>query len=277
VSPGPPKFSVVVPSFNQGKYIEETIRSVLDQDYPEKELIVIDGGSTDNTLDVIRKYEGRIACWVSEKDRGQAHAVNKGFAAATGDIFGWQNSDDVYLPGAFRRAAEEWSNHPEAEIVYGHLKFLEESGKGIDEMRLVPAHPFNMKYDGSLIKNQSAFWRRGVVERLGGMDETLSFCMDYEFFLRVVCSGARVRLVPRSFGAFRRHAGSKTGTIPAVWRKELSAVQARYGATTSVPARVFAKMACLVYRGGCYARQGDWGYLAVRAVRRMTGRAGGPL
>ncbi len=273
----PLKFSIVVPSFNQGRFIEETILSVLEQDYPEKELIVIDGGSTDNTLDVIRKYEGRITYWVSERDRGQAHAVNKGLAVATGDIFGWQNSDDIYLPGAFQSAAETWVGSPEVDLVYGSMKFIDPEGVEIDEMRLIPANRFNMLYDGSLIKNQSAFWRRNLVNRLGGIDETLSFCMDYEFFLRAVRSGARIRLIPRPLGAFRRHSGSKTGTIPSVWREELLSVQARHGANASVMTRTAAKMLCLAYRGACYARQGDWGYLASRIVRRATGRAGGPL
>jgi len=277
VTSGLPKFSIVVPSFNQGKYIEETIRSVLDQDYPSKELIVIDGGSTDGTRDVIRKYEDRIAYWVSEKDRGQAHAVNKGFAAATGDIFGWQNSDDVYLPGAFRRAAEEWERHPENDVVYGHLKFIDASGTEVDEMRLVPAHRFNMLYDGSLVKNQSAFWKKGVVERYGGVDETLSFCMDYEFFLRTVAMGARTRLIPRFLGAFRRHGESKTKTIVPVWQAELSAVQDRYGAVSSPLLRGIEKILCLAYRGMCYAYQGDWEYLAKRAVRRVQRRIGDPF
>src|ERR1043165_3339789 len=113
------KISIVTPSFNQGRFLEETILSVLDQNYPNLEYIVIDGGSTDETLDVIRKYEDRITYWVSEKDRGQVHAINKGIEKTTGDIFGFLNSDDVYLPGTFKTVAEYFEGHPNSEWICG--------------------------------------------------------------------------------------------------------------------------------------------------------------
>src|SRR5229473_6606028 len=115
----PPKISIVTPSFNQGRFLEETILSVLNQDYPNLEYIIIDGGSTDETIEVIRRYEDRITFWVSEKDRGQVHAINKGIEKTTGDIFGFINSDDVYLPGAFNTVVEHFQNQPATEWVCG--------------------------------------------------------------------------------------------------------------------------------------------------------------
>lgn len=265
----PLKFSIVVPSFNQGKFIEETIRSVLDQDYPEKELIVIDGGSTDNTLDVIRKYEGRIAHWVSERDRGQAHAVNKGFAVATGDIFGWQNSDDIYLPGAFRKVAEALGRHPGGEILYGHIRYMDEGGRMMDENRAVPVRLFNLLYDGSLVRNQAAFFCRTVWERTGGLDEDFQFCMDREFFLRAAHRSAAFRLVREFLGAFRVHPDAKTFALRETRETEDERLVARY---LGRPGRLrlgLGKSVSVGFRMLAYFWQGDIGYAADRVLRNL--------
>jgi len=124
-----PLVSIVTPSFNQVKYLEETIRSVLEQDYPKIEYIVIDGGSTDGSVEVIRKYADRLAYWVSEADRGQTDAINKGFATAHGSILAWLNSDDTYKPGAVSEAVAYLQNHPNIGMVYGDLDFIDEQSK----------------------------------------------------------------------------------------------------------------------------------------------------
>jgi len=123
-----PRLSVVTPSYNQGRFIEETIRSVLLQDYPNLEFIIIDGGSTDNTIEVIKKYETWLAYWVSESDRGQSHAINKGIIKATGEILFWLNSDDVVLPGAFKKIAGVFSDNPEIKMVIGQAKVIDAQG-----------------------------------------------------------------------------------------------------------------------------------------------------
>jgi len=269
VTSGLPKFSIVVPSFNQGKYIEETIRSVLDQDYPSKELIVIDGGSTDGTCDVIRKYEDRIAYWVSEKDRGQAHAVNKGFAAATGDVFGWQNSDDIYLPGAFRNVEAAAAFHPRKEIFHGHIKYLDEEGTERDENRAVPVRLFNLLYDGSLVRNQATFFRRDVWERMGGLEEEFRFCMDREFFLRAAHRGAGFLLVPRFLGAFRVHGNAKTHGMQEVRREEDERLMDRYASGPGPLRRSLGKSASLGFRALAYLFQGDVRYAADRVLRNL--------
>lgn len=266
---GIPKFSIVVPSFNQGKYIEETIRSVLDQDYPSKELIVIDGGSTDGTCDVIRKYEDRIAYWVTEKDRGQAHAVNKGFAAATGDVFGWQNSDDVYLPGAFRKVASEIAARPDGDIYYGHIRFLDRDGVIVDENRAVPVRMFNLLYDGSLVRNQAAFFRRRVWERIGGLEEEFRFCMDREFFLRAAHLDMVFRLVREFLGAFRVHGESKTSTLQAARRREDDRLLETYLGRVGSLRRGGGKTLSLVFRLLAYVWQGDFAYAGDRLLRNL--------
>ncbi|MGE5700155.1 MAG: glycosyltransferase family 2 protein [Deltaproteobacteria bacterium] len=262
-----PKFSIVVPSFNQGRFIGETIRSVLDQDYPEKELIVVDGGSTDETLDVIRKYEDRIAYWVSEKDRGQAHAVNKGFAAATGDVFGWQNSDDVYLPGAFRKAAEELAIHPEGDIFHGHIRYMDESGRMMDENRAVPVRLFNLLYDGSLVRNQAAFFRRNVWERTGGLDEGFRFCMDREFFLRAAHLGVAFRLVREFLGVFRVHPDAKTSTLRDSRKTEDERLVETYLGNPGRLRLGLGKAVSVGFRLLAYLWQGDVGYATDRVLR----------
>ena len=265
----PHRFSIVVPSYNQGRFLEATIRSILDQEVPETELIVIDGGSTDGTLDVIRRYGDRIAYWVSEKDRGQAHAVNKGFAVATGEIFGWQNSDDLYLPGAFKRVSAAVASHPRKEIFHGHIKYLDEEGRERDENRAVPAGPFNLLYDGSLVRNQAAFFRRELWERMGGLEEAFRFCMDREFFLRAAHRGAGFLLVPAFLGAFRVHGEAKTQRMQEVRRAEDERLMERYAPGAGPVRRGLGKAASLAFRSISYVRQGDVRYAADRALRNL--------
>lgn len=268
-----PRFSIVVPSYNQGRFLEATIRSVLEQDCPGTELIVIDGGSTDDTLDVIRRYEDRIAYWVSEKDRGQAHAINKGFSVATGEMFGWQNSDDLYLPGAFRKVAEAVSAHPRMEIFHGHIKYLDGEGRERDENRAVPVRLFNLLYDGSLVRNQAAFFRRGVWERSGGLDEAFRFCMDREFFLRAARRGASFRLVPEFLGAFRVHEEAKTSRLQSVRNEEDERLLERYAAGPGRLRRGIGKSVCLGFRTLAYLWQGDVRYAADRLLRNLGVRS----
>jgi len=265
----PCRFSIVVPSYNQARFLEATIRSVLDQEIPGTELIVIDGGSTDRSLDVIRRYENRIAYWVSEKDRGQAHAVNKGFAVATGDLLGWQNSDDLYLPGAFRTVAEAAARHPRGEIFHGHIRYIDEEGVERDENRAVPVRLFNLLYDGSLVRNQATFFRREVWERIGGLDEEYRFCMDREFFLRAARRGISFRLVPGFLGAFRVHGEAKTRTLQEIRRAEDERLLERYASGPGPVRRRLGKAASLGYRALAYLLQGDVRYAADRLLRNL--------
>eukprot|EP00903_Cladosiphon_okamuranus_P003767 g3765.t1 len=198
-----------------GRFLEETLLSVLDQDYPNIEFIVIDGGSTDESVEIIKKYSDRIAYWVSEKDRGQSHAINKGMDQATGDIIGWVNSDDVYLPGAFRKVAEAFVANPEVILVHGDRVLIDEdshvSGWAFHEC-------FNPEKTNFNICSETAFWRASATkgERI---KEQLQFAMDLEFFCRLYKLGPILK-IDEYLGCFRCYPDNKSSTIAHIGRQE---------------------------------------------------------
>jgi glycosyltransferase involved in cell wall biosynthesis len=217
-----PLVSVVTPSWNQGKFIEETIRSVLDQDYPNIEYLVIDGGSTDETLDVIKQYADRIAFWVSEPDGGQAAAINKGWSRSTGQILAFLNSDDCYKPGAIRKAVDAFRAHPDAALVYGQAQWVAADGS--------PLRTTNIHVDGQDLLDRpyqgipqpAVFLKRTVIERVGALDPSFQFALDGEFFVRAIGNYRAVTL-PDVLATMRLHPESKSvsaalGFIPEVFR-----------------------------------------------------------
>jgi glycosyltransferase involved in cell wall biosynthesis len=175
--------SVVTPSFNQGCFIEETIESVLSQDYKPVEYWVIDGGSNDETLDILNRYGNRLD-WVSEKDNGQADAINKGWKRARGDILAWLNSDDIYLPGALSTAVAFLQAHPEFGAVYGEGYHIQEDGKVIERY---PTEPFDRQrlVETCYICQPTVFVRKTVLQEIGFLDENLRYCMDYDLWFRI--------------------------------------------------------------------------------------------
>lgn len=223
-----PKISIVTPSYNQAKYIERTILSVLNQNYPKLEYIIIDGGSNDGTLEIIKKYESEIAYWVSEKDRGQTHAINKGLRLATGDLVAFQNSDDVYLPGAFTTVALAYMLKPDVDVIYGDFFHIDKHDNIIDEQLLIQARLWMQVYLGPQIHNQAAFWKRKLHVDLGFLDESYIFDMDYEFFSRLLAKRCIVQHLPTHLGAFRHHPEAKTSQLQDVSRKELIEVAEIY-------------------------------------------------
>src|SRR5262245_33287789 len=179
-----PPISVVTPSFNQGKFIEETIRSVLLQGYPELEYIIIDGGSTDGSVKIIKKYEPWLTYWVSEPDRGQSHAINKGWQRACGEILAWLNSDDTYNPDAIRCAVETLEAKPGVGMVYTDMNYIDVSSKVIYLFRSQP-YEFHRLLVDNYVTQSTAFMRRGVLDAVGLLDETLHTIMDQELWLRI--------------------------------------------------------------------------------------------
>lgn len=261
-----PKISIITPSYNQGDYLERTILSVLNQNYPNLEYIVIDGGSTDQSVSIIKKYEKFIAYWVSEKDSGQAEALNKGFARATGELVGWQNSDDVYLPDAFAKAAAVFSNRPDVDVAFSDRLDIDAYDNVIGETRFTPFSQLAYWYDGMSLSNQSAFWKRSVFKDVGLLDCQFQLAMDYEFFLRVSLRGKKFLYVKDYLGAIRRHSQTKTSNL---FSSRLGAEHAKMDAIHGRKNGfnwLFKTMA-LCYRGFFYAMQGDFDYL-VRGVRR---------
>lgn len=202
------KISIVTPSFQQGQFVEETILSVLNQNYPDLEYMIIDGGSTDETVEVIRRYEDHLAYWISEKDRGQVHAINKGIERSTGEIFGFINSDDVYLPGTFDAVAEYFETHPEAEWVCGDTIMF---GEGLeDELveTVVPksaAHCLCWAYKAS---QPGHFWKRELIA--GGFDEAWPYDFDHDLYVRLLLDGHRCEYIAQPFARYRLHEASKT-------------------------------------------------------------------
>ena len=207
-----PTISVIIPSFNQGKFFERTLVSILSQKYANLELIIIDGGSTDETLSVIEEYEKYIDYWVSEPDSGQSHALNKGLARATGDIFAWQNSDDLYLPGAFSTVAEAFQVHPDIAACYGNWISIDEHDCETDRhYALLPRLP-HAPYENMDCYNQSMFWRMEVCRACGGFDENLHCLMDVDFIIRTLQHAGPKRFYRADafLGAFRWHSDQKT-------------------------------------------------------------------
>ena len=232
---GPPLVSIVTPSFNQGRFIEETIQSVLSQDYPNLEYIVIDGGSTDETLDILRRYEGRLK-WVSEPDGGQSEAINKGFRMTRGDIVAWLNSDDTYLAGAVSKAVDYLVAHPQVAMVYGEGYLMDEAGRVTG--RFPATEPFNLwrlVYFSDYILQQTVFWRRGVFDAVGMLDESLHYGMDWDFWIRVA-KRFEVAYIPEFLGNLREYAAAKTFAGGMQRFHELAAMMRRHGTRRFPPA-----------------------------------------
>jgi glycosyltransferase involved in cell wall biosynthesis len=179
-----PLVTIVTPSYNQGRFIEETILSVLHQDYPHIEYIIMDGGSTDQTLDILLKYSNRLA-WYSEEDNGQTHAINKGLRLAKGEILAYLNSDDTYLPGAITRAVRYLTvENPDLPLVYGEGYHISAEGSIIERY---PTEPFDFRHlaETCFICQPTTFWKRDVIEKVGLLDENLHYAMDYDYWIRI--------------------------------------------------------------------------------------------
>lgn len=203
-------FSIVTPSFNQANYIERTIRSVLEQDGVQVEYIVIDGGSHDGSVDVIKKFEDKMAVWISEEDNGQTDALNKGFHRATGDIYAWINSDDTYEPGALKAAAAYFERHPEVGMIYGDAYFIDENDKRIGKFPAAQTDHARLRNGYVHIPQQSAFFRASVWEQVGPLDPDFFFAMDYDLWVRIAKVTKIVYLPGNYWANFRLHLKAKT-------------------------------------------------------------------
>jgi glycosyltransferase involved in cell wall biosynthesis len=204
-----PLVSIVTPSFNQGRYIEATIQSVLAQDYPRIEYIIVDGGSTDGTVDIIKKHAGHIASWVSEPDKGQTDAINKGFARAAGGILAWINSDDTYAPGAVAAAVGYLQEHPEVGLVYGDCNFINENGRVIGKFNAAQTDGRLLRRGYVHIPQQASFFRADLWREVGPLDPSFYFAMDYDLWTRLA-GRSQLKYVPQTWANFRLHTSGKT-------------------------------------------------------------------
>lgn len=232
-----PKVTVVTPSFNQARYVEETIRSVLLQGYPDLEYIVMDGGSRDNTVEVLRRYARFITYWTSEKDRGQSDAINKGFRLSTGEWTGWQNSDDYYEPGAIGKMVETAMANPGASVVYGSVKLCDADSR---DTGTYPTSAFDLMamMPWANMFNQSMFFHRRVFDAGHFIDENLHHYIDHDFFWRLIFEGFEFVYCPEFGAVFRIHELAKGSTQHEIAANELYALYKRVYEHPKMPAAV---------------------------------------
>lgn len=215
-----PKVSIIIPSFNQGEFLEETLLSVINQSYINTEILVIDGGSTDGSLDLIKKYENYISYWVSEPDNGQAEAINKGFKLSSGDLLCWVNSDDVLYPDFIERRVAEFAKYPYTDMIYGDVD------QGWDRNHSILRKGSQQSWREMIttctvkIPQMSAIWKKQVYETIGELDSSLNVLLDWEYFVRIA-RDFRILYIPESVAFFRQHLHSKSVKFVDQWAKEL--------------------------------------------------------
>ena len=205
-----PFVSIVSPSFNQAKFLEATIESVLGQDYPNFEYIIIDGGSTDGSVEIIQRYADQLAAWISKPDQGQTDAINKGFDLAQGEILAWINSDDTYEPGAIRAAAETLHANPDIGMVYSDANYIDETGRVIGEFNAQQTDYNRLLRGAVYIPQQAAFFRSALWKKVGPLDPAFYFAMDYDLWVRL-SKISSLRYIPgRPWANFRLHGAAKS-------------------------------------------------------------------
>jgi glycosyltransferase involved in cell wall biosynthesis len=229
-----PLLSIITPSFNQGRFLEETIRSVLLQGYPHLQYIIVDGGSTDGTVEVIERYSSWVSSWVSEPDGGQAEAINKGFRRASGDIVAWINSDDTYPRDAVVQAVTFLMENPSCDLVYGHCNMVDERGWTLWTWLSGVFGVQRQLCEGNIIPQPTVFLRRSVLERAGLLSEGLHYAFDVEFWLRVALV-AEIHNLPRILANFRFHPSSKSVSEAGEFRNETERILMEFFARPDLP------------------------------------------
>jgi glycosyltransferase involved in cell wall biosynthesis len=223
-----PLVSIVTPSYNQASYLEETIQSVLAQDYAPLEYIIVDGGSTDGSREIIQRFASRLAWWVSEPDAGQTDAINKGFALAQGEILAWLNSDDTYLPGAISGAVAYLQQRPQAGMVYGDANLVDEHGQVIGKFPAAQTDYRRLRRGYVHIPQQAAFFRASLWREVGPLDPTFYFAMDYDLWVRLARL-SELHYLPSTWANFRLHGGGKSVTADERCWPEMLRVHQRDG------------------------------------------------
>ena len=262
--------SIVTPCFNSEAFLEQTILSVARQTYGNIEYIVVDGGSADRTVDIIRQHEAVISRWTSEPDSGQGDALRKGFHMANGVVLAWVNSDDVYPPDAVATAVAAL-RRTGADLVYGNRGVIDGEGLAIGERRLSPFLPYfsrrGVLYGGFGIYQPAAFWTRDLYHRVGGIDSTYSHCMDTELVARFAMAGARFKFIRKDLVAFRLHAESKTSTLARQMREERDRIEAALPQRAALY-RSMIRLVCRAWRVLYDVRDSQGRYMLGRVLDR---------
>jgi glycosyltransferase involved in cell wall biosynthesis len=256
-----------MPSYNQAVFLERAILSILTQSYKNFELIIIDGGSTDESVNIIKKYKEHIYYWVSEKDRGQGHALNKGFLIASGDLIGWQNSDDLYLPSAFEKIVNVWRNNSDFDVFYGNIVHVDEKDKVINKCFFAP-YNFNVwKYYDINIGNQGIFFNSRIKSDLL-IDESFKYAMDANLYFYLASKGKSFHFINSFLGAFRIQRESKTSTIKDVSLIETKLIRQRYGVDFSFFNFNFKKLISFIYVVLMKMRFGGFSYTVIKRLKK---------
>ena len=202
-----PKITVITPSYNQAPYLAQTIRSVLGQGYPNLEYMIVDGGSTDGSQEIIERYAGQLAWWVSEPDEGQSHAINKGLARATGDIVAWLNSDDLYAPGAFEAVVAAFEQQPDAGLIFGDAMTFDQAGKPLNDL-VFGSYSLKDLAAFSIICQPAVFIRKAAIDKAGMVNQDYHFLMDHELWIRIARQSEIIH-IPTVLAFARNHPTAK--------------------------------------------------------------------
>lgn len=230
--------TVIVPSFNQGRFIGSTLDSILQQDYPQLECIVVDGGSTDETLAIIQQYQDSRLSWVSERDKGQSDALNKGLRRASGEIITYLNSDDLLLPGAVAFAAAYFEAHPEVDLLYGDGYYVDAEDKRLGAFKSAPFDLDLCVLNGQDLAQPGTFWRRTVTDKIGLFDVGFHYRMDFDYWLRAALAGFQLQYVPGERAVYRLHRESKTVSQRATFVTDWEAIITRLFERDDLPAHL---------------------------------------
>ena len=266
-----PRISIVTPSYNQAEFLERTILSVLNQNYPNLEYIIIDGGSTDGSLEIIKKFEKYISYWVSESDNGQSEAIIKGFEKSTGEILAYINSDDTYNPEAFFNVVECFNENQEADIVFGNVIYVDVYDNLVGECRFTKFNFYTLIYEGSSLHQPGAFWKKNIYEKVNHINPKYRFCMDYDFFCRVAEIGS-LKHVREYIANFRNHKNSKSSTIDHIGLVEHEEIVKRYRKTNNKIYLKYKRSMSQIKRFLNYIIQGDVDYAIRGILRRISKR-----
>jgi glycosyltransferase involved in cell wall biosynthesis len=266
-----PKISIITPSFNQGQFLEKTMLSVLNQNYPNLEYIVIDGGSNDDSLEIIKKYEKYLAYWVCEKDNGQSDAINKGLRIATGDLVGWQNSDDIYTQGSFRKIGSTIIAMGLADMIFGNIYVMDKNYEIKREVRYIPTKYECLFYIKASIPNQACFWRRELLNSSGYIDPSLVYCLDLDLWVRLT-RNIKTRHIREFLGAYVFHGETKTAMLDSIHRRERQLIIEKYGFPSRGIRCFLKRITCVLRKIFGHIYRGEIIYLGSLLHRRIGKR-----